>query len=51
MAKKSDYWTEEQITIVLYEYCRNPFGQFSATKQFVKELGQLLVPHTWGYSS
>ncbi len=27
MAKKSDYWTEEQITIVLYEYCRNPFGQ------------------------
>lgn len=42
MAKKSDYWTEEQITIVLYEYCRNPFGQFSATKQFVKELGQLL---------
>jgi putative restriction endonuclease len=37
-----DYWTEEQITIVLYEYCRNPFGQFSATKPFVKELGQLL---------
>lgn len=37
-----DNWTEEQITIVLYEYCRNPFGQFSATKQFVKELGQLL---------
>ena len=42
MAKKSEYWTEEQITIVLYEYCRNPFGQFSATKQFVKELGLLL---------
>lgn len=42
MAKKSDYWTEEQITIVLYEYCRNPFGQFSATKPFVKELGVLL---------
>ena len=37
-----DNWTEEQITIVLYEYCRNPFGQFSATKPFVKELGQLL---------
>ncbi len=35
-------WTEEQITIVLYEYCRNPFGQFSSTKQFVKELGALL---------
>ena len=37
-----DNWTEEQITIVLYEYCRNPFGQFSATKPFVKELGKLL---------
>ena len=37
-----DNWTEEQITIVLYEYCRNPFGQFSATKPFVKVLGQLL---------
>lgn len=37
-----DNWTEEQITIVLYEYCRNPFGQFSATKPFVKELGVLL---------
>ena len=37
-----DIWTEEQITIVLYEYCRNPFGQFSATKPFVKELGVLL---------
>ena len=42
MAKKSDYWTEEQITIVLYEYCRNPFGQFSSTKQFVKDLSVLL---------
>ena len=37
-----DNWTEEQITVVLYEYCRNPFGQFSATKPFVKELGKLL---------
>ena len=37
-----DNWTEEQITIVLYEYCRNPFGQFSATKQFVKDLGKLI---------
>ena len=37
-----DNWKEEQITIVLYEYCRNPFGQFSATKSFVKELGKLL---------
>lgn len=37
-----DNWTEEQITVVLYEYCRNPFGQFSATKQFVVELGKLL---------
>lgn len=42
MAKISDYWTEEQITIVLYEYCRNPFGQFSSTKPFVEELGRLL---------
>ena len=42
MAKKSDYWTEEQITIVLYEYCRNPFGHFSSTKPFVGELGRLL---------
>ena len=37
-----DNWTEEQITVVLYEYCRNPFGQFSATKQFVRDLGTLL---------
>ena len=37
-----DNWTEEQITVVLYEYCRNPFGQFSATKPFVEELGKLL---------
>ena len=35
-------WTEEQITIVLYEYCRKPFGQFSGTKQFVKDLAELL---------
>lgn len=42
MAGNSNNWTEEQITIVLYEYCRNPFGQFSATKPFVKELGFLL---------
>lgn len=42
MAKKSDYWTEEQITIVLYEYCRNPFGQFSSTKKFVEDLGKLI---------
>lgn len=42
MTKNSNNWTEEQITIVLYEYCRNPFGQFSATKPFVKELGLLL---------
>lgn len=37
-----DNWTEEQITVVLYEYCRKPFGQFSMTKPFVIELGQLL---------
>ena len=42
MAGREDIWTEEQITIVLYEYCRNPFGQFSATKKFVQELGELL---------
>jgi putative restriction endonuclease len=42
MAERRDIWTEEQITIVLYEYCRNPFGQFSATKKFVQELGKLL---------
>lgn len=42
MAKQNDNWTEEQITIVLYEYCRNPFGQFSSTKQFVKDLSALL---------
>lgn len=23
-----DYWTEEQIMVVLYEYCRGPFGHF-----------------------
>lgn len=37
-----DKWTVEQITIVLYEYCRNPFGQFSSTKKFVEELGKLI---------
>lgn len=42
MAKESDFWTEEQITIVLYEYCRNPFGQFSSTKKFVEDLGKLI---------
>ncbi len=41
MAKKSDYWTEEQIMVVLYEYCMNLFGQFSATNPFVKELGMI----------
>ena len=35
-------WTEEQITVVLYEYCRRPFGQFNGTKPFVIELGNLL---------
>lgn len=37
-----DNWTEEQITVVLYEYCRRPFGQFSGTKPFVIELGRLI---------
>lgn len=37
-----DNWTEEQITVVLYEYCRRPFGQFSGTKPFIEELGHLL---------
>lgn len=41
MAKRNE-WTIEEITVVLYEYCRNPFGQFSATKQFVKDLGELI---------
>ncbi len=41
MAKKND-WTIEQITVALYEYCRNPFGQFNASKQFVKDLGELI---------
>lgn len=41
MAARND-WTEEQITIVLYEYCRKPFGQFSARKSFVQELGTLI---------
>lgn len=38
----NDNWTEEQITVVLYEYCRRPFGQFSGTKPFVVELGKLV---------
>ena len=38
----NDNWTEEQITVVLYEYCRRPFGQFSGTKPFVIELGKLI---------
>ena len=25
MAKKSDYWTEEQIMVVLYEFSKNSF--------------------------
>lgn len=37
-----NYWTEEQITVVLYEYCRRPFGQFSASKDFVQRLGKLI---------
>jgi len=37
-----DNWTEEQITVALYEYCRRPFGQFSGTKPFIIELGQLI---------
>lgn len=39
---RDDVWTEKQITIVLYEYCRRPFGQFSRTKPFLKELGELI---------
>lgn len=39
---RDDVWTEKQITIVLYEYCRRPFGQFSGTKPFLKELGKLI---------
>lgn len=38
----SNNWTGEEVTVVLYEYCRKPFGQFSGTKQFVKDLGALL---------
>ncbi|MCR5131521.1 MAG: HNH endonuclease [Prevotella sp.] len=37
-----DNWTEEQVTVVLYEYCRKPFGQFYGTNKFVKDLGDLL---------
>ena len=39
---RDDVWTEKQITIVLYEYCQRPFGQFSGTKPFLKELGALI---------
>jgi len=35
-------WTEEQIVVVLYEYCRKPFGQFSSSKEFVQTLGELI---------
>lgn len=35
-------WTEEPITVVLYEYCRLSFGQFSGTKPFIEKLGSLL---------
>ena len=39
-----DYWTEEQITIVLYEYCRNSlirarneeFSEVSVAKKWKK---------------
>ena len=41
MARK-DIWTEEQITVVFYEYCRKPFGQFSSTKEFVVKLANLI---------
>lgn len=35
-------WTEEEVTLLLYEYCRRPFGQFSSAKPFVKDLAKLL---------
>lgn len=38
----NDNWTEEQITVVPYEYCRRPFGHFSGTKPFIVELGKLV---------
>lgn len=41
MARK-DIWTEEQITVVFYEFCRKPFGQFSSTKEFVQQLAKLI---------
>lgn len=41
MMERND-WTKEQITIALYEYCRKPFGQFSARKPFVQDLGKLM---------
>lgn len=42
MATNRNNWTEEEITVALYEYCRNPFGQFNSTKPFVIQLGHLL---------
>ena len=30
-------WTEEQITVVLYEYCRRPFG--STLRTFLPQCG------------
>ena len=30
MTNVNKNWTEEQITKVLYEYCRNPFRRFSS---------------------
>lgn len=41
MASRND-WTIEQITVVLYEYCRKPFGQFQASKPFVRNLAMLI---------
>lgn len=38
----SNNWSEEETTLALYEYCRKPFGQFNATKQFVIDLGHLI---------
>lgn len=42
MALSKNNWTEKEITVALYEYCRNPFGQFSASKKFVQNIGNLL---------
>lgn len=35
-------WTKDDVTVVLYEYCRRPFGQFNSTKPFVIELSKLI---------